>query len=81
MTIEQAIVATGAGITLFRLLALRGMVRMESHGMKTRGGAIRPRIAEELGLRARATYADFLNRIEELIAAIKSDIKEEQHAG
>ncbi len=63
----MTVIATPAGINHFRLASLRGMLKMEKAGMKTRGGALRPRIAEELGLKARDSYDTFLAKIEDLM--------------
>lgn len=54
---------TGAGIDRFRLLSLRGMLRLEKAGLKTRGGALRPRIAGELGLKPRDNYDKYIAEI------------------
>lgn len=55
-------VITG-NISAFRLASLRGMLRLEKAGLKTRGGALRPRIAAELGLSPRASHDVFIEEI------------------
>lgn len=50
-----------------RLLSLRGMLRLEKVGMKTRGGALRPRIAQEFGLSPRATHDAFIRAINTIL--------------
>lgn len=60
---------TGESITFYRLATLKSMLKLESKGMRNSGGALRPRLAVEFGLRPRAPYVDF-------IAAIESRIKE-----
>lgn len=62
-------ISTPAGIQRFRLLSLRGMLKLERAGMKTRGGALRPRIAAEFGLRSRDSYDKFLAVIEAQLAS------------
>lgn len=62
-------ICTGQGVNVFRLISLKGMLRMEKVGMKTRGGSIRPRIAAEFGLKPRAPYDDY-------IAAVDAKLKE-----
>lgn len=42
---------TGAGIPLYRLLAVRGMIRLEARGMKFRGGSVTARMKRELGVK------------------------------
>ena len=54
-------------VAVFRLLSLRGMLKLEKVGMKTRGGAIRPRLAEELGLKPRDSYDVYIARVQQLI--------------
>ena len=51
-------------ISYVRLASLKGMVTLESKGMKTRGGAIRPRIAAELGLKPRDSFDKFIETIQ-----------------
>lgn len=51
-----------------RLLSLRGMLRLEKVGMKTRGGALRPRIAKEFGLSPRAKHDAFIDTINHILA-------------
>ena len=50
-------VATGSGVEYFRLAALKSMVRLESIGMRSSHGPVRPKIAAEFGLKARDQYA------------------------
>lgn len=67
----MTIAHTPEAISFYRLASLKGMIRMESVGMKSRGGALRPRIAAELGLKPRAPHAEFIaeiqRRMDELI--------------
>jgi hypothetical protein len=51
-------------ISYVRLASLKGMVKLESKGLKTRGGAIRPRIATELGLKPRDSFDKFIETIQ-----------------
>jgi hypothetical protein len=64
-------VVTGPHIDVFRWASIKGMVKLESLGMKTRGGAIRPRIAKELGLKPRDSYEKFIEVINAKIAAVR----------
>ena len=63
------IVTTPNGISFVRLASLKGMVSLESKGLKSRAGPIRPKIAAELGLKPRDTYEKF-------IVAIKAKMEE-----
>lgn len=75
------IASTPAGISYVRLASIKGMVMLESKGLKGRGGPIRPRIATELGLKPRAPYADFIaaiqSRMAELLPAVQAKTQEE----
>lgn len=58
-------------IAYFRLASLRGALRLAAVGMKSRGGALRPKLAAEFGLTARAPYPDFIAAIEAKMATIR----------
>lgn len=73
-------VATGAGIAAFRLLSIRGMLKLEKLGMKHSRGAIRPKVAAELGLKPRDSYDTFLARIEECLVLVKAEVAAENAA-
>ena len=53
VTETGAIVATGEGIKVFQLLALRGALKMESIGMKRRGKSALSIVKAHTGLKAR----------------------------
>lgn len=61
---------TPVQIACFRLASLKYQLRMEAIGLKSSGGAIRPRICKEFGLRPRAPHAEYIaaceRKIEEL---------------
>lgn len=67
---EGAQVFTGEGITYAGLAGLKYNLRLEALGMKSKGGAIRPRVAVQLGLKKTAPHADFIKAIEERMQAI-----------
>ena len=54
----------------YRLVSLKGMLKLESLGMKTRGGALRPRLAREFGLKPRSTYDEFIGAINKKLEGI-----------
>lgn len=62
-------VNTPAGIAHFRLLSIKGCVKLESKGIRHSSGAIRPRIAAEFGLKPRDSYDKFIAVIQERIDA------------
>lgn len=63
------IAATPDRIAHVRICSLRGMLRLEKAGMKSRGGALRPKIAAELGLKPRDSYDTFIKACTEKIEA------------
>lgn len=64
----MTMVNTPAGIAYARLLSVRGMLRLEKIGLKSRGGALRPRLAAELGLKPRDSYDLFISTIDAKLA-------------
>lgn len=61
---------TPRGIEYFRLASLKYQLRLEQAGMKSSGGALRPRLASEFGLNKRAPYADYIRAIEVRMATL-----------
>ena len=59
----------------FRLAQLKGVLTLESKGMKGRIGPIRPKIAAEFGLKARDPYEKFIGvikaKMDEMLAQQK----------
>lgn len=43
-----------------RFASLKGSLNLESKGLKTRGGALRPRLAKEFGLKPRDSYDKYI---------------------
>jgi hypothetical protein len=80
-TPDGGFVATGKGIDAVRLMSLRGMLRLEKLGMKTRAGALRPKMAKELGLSPRASFDVYLAEVEKRIEALKPQVQAENEAG
>ena len=58
-------------VDAFRWLSVKGQLRLEALGMKSSGGALRPRLATELGLKPRAPHSDFMAEVEERLDDIK----------
>lgn len=52
---NPTVLITGAdGMEVFRLLSMRGRLRMESHGLKSRGGSVRKKVCDEFGIKRRS---------------------------
>jgi hypothetical protein len=61
MTIRQPIVLdTPAQIEFARFAIIKGMLKLESKGFKTRGGSLRPRLCQEFCLKPRDGYDKYL---------------------
>lgn len=60
-------------VNYFCLAAWKGALKMEKVGLKSSGGAIRPRIAARLGLKARDKHDVFIARIEVLLKEILAE--------
>lgn len=63
-------VSTPAGIQYARLASLKAQLKLEAVGLKSSGGAIRPRIAKEFGLSSRAKHSEFIRVIQEKMDAL-----------
>jgi hypothetical protein len=69
MTDKAIVVDTPHGIAHFRLLSIKGRVKLESKGIRHSSGAIRPRIAAEFGLKPRDSYEKYIAAIQAKIDA------------
>jgi len=63
----MSVTITGAGIPLYRLLAVRKMVELEAKGLKFRGGSVTAKMKRELGVKGNRHAV--LQAIEAAIAA------------
>ncbi len=68
---------TPAELSHFQLCAIRGRLKLESKGLKFRGGATRPAVAASLGLKPRDTYDKFLSVIETKIEESRAQLQGE----
>lgn len=60
-TQDKAITLSGdVEIAYFRLAQLKGALKIESTGMKVRQSPLRPKIADEFGLKPRAKHSEFI---------------------
>ena len=60
-------IIVGDAISRYRLCVLKQHLKLEQKGLKHSGGAIRPRIAAELGLKPRDSHDKFIAKLEEMI--------------
>lgn len=74
MANQEATVLSGElEISYARYASLKGALKLEKVGLKSRGGALRPKLAKEFGLSPRAPYDQYINhcicKMNELLAA------------
>ena len=71
MSDKAIMCSTPESVSLFRLLSLKGMVKMEARGMKmSRGVNATAVVRKELGLKPRAPHALVLEALEKKIAEL-----------
>lgn len=63
---------TPDGISYFRFASIKAQLKMEKVGLKSRGGALRPRLAKEFGLSPRAPHSDYIAYCESQMAILKA---------
>jgi hypothetical protein len=66
-------VITGNGILLFRLMALRGRVKLEGLGLKSRGGSVTAMVKRELGVKGNRDKV--LEALEKAIKQAEADLQ------
>ena len=71
-TTSGAITVTGDDIAIFQLLAVKGALKLEMAGLKSRGGSIRKGWALRLGLKPSAKRAEVIAEIERRVEAAKN---------
>lgn len=54
----------------YRLATIKGALTLESKGMTSRQGPLRPKLATEFGLKPRAPFEDYINVAQTKMAAI-----------
>lgn len=73
----MTVASTPRQVAHMRLCTIKTMLKLERAGMKGRGGALRPKIAAELGLKARDSYDMFIDtcekRIEESLRQLQGE--------
>jgi hypothetical protein len=68
----MCVINTPKGIAVFRLASVRAQLRLEKAGMKSSGGALRPRLAEEFGLSPRASHDEYISVATKMIDAAQA---------
>jgi hypothetical protein len=68
-------VITGAGIPLYRLMVLRGGVKLEAKGFHTRGRSFTAIVKKELGLKRNASRDIVLAALDLAIAAQETKLE------
>lgn len=61
---------------LYAWTSAKYQLRLEAKGLRSSGGAIRPRIAASLGLKPRAPYADFEAAIDRKCEELARQVKQ-----
>lgn len=68
-------------VQAFRMLSIRGKLRLESKGLRNLGGATRPKIAAEFGLKPRDSFEKFIavaqERIDKLTIELQQAVADE----
>lgn len=74
-TTSGAIMCTGGGIEVYRLLAMKSRVNLESKGMKCRGPSSTSIMKKQFGMKRSASHKEVMDRIEqEIEKAHKADV-------
>lgn len=75
MTKASQVVSADAAehVNYFCLASWKGALKLERVGLKSSGGAIRPRIADRLGLKPRQSYDVYTARCESLMNEILAE--------
>jgi hypothetical protein len=57
---NATVVSTPSGIEYFRFASVKAQLKLEKVGLKSSGGALRPRLAKEFGLSPRAHHDAYI---------------------
>lgn len=69
-------ICTGAGVTVFQLLAAKSAIKLEKIGLKHSRGSVRKAWALHLGLKPRASHDDVIAAIEKKLEEVRATLKE-----
>lgn len=64
---EAFTASTPHAVNHFRLCSIKAQLKMEKVGLKSSGGALRPRLAKEFGLKPRDSHDKWIAHFEALI--------------
>lgn len=70
----QGTTFTGDGVAIYQLLSQKMQLKLEAKGLKSSGGALRPRLAAGLGLKPRDSHEKFIAAIEAKLAVLKEGL-------
>ena len=59
------IASTPEQISYVRLASVKGMVKMEKAGLKSRGGSVKNKLCKEFGISIRTSHDDVIKLIQE----------------
>lgn len=78
---NTVVISGKEGVQYARLASLKGMLKLEKIGLKSRGGALRPRLAQEFGLNKRDPHDKFIaeiqSRMDVLLEFRRKQVEEE----
>lgn len=67
-------VFVGTGIEAFRWASVKYQLKLEKHGMKSSGGALRPRLAAELGLKPRDSHDLYITEVQAKLDMLRGEL-------
>ncbi len=78
----MTMLAGSNAVAYARFASLKGALKLESVGMKTRGGSLRPKLAKEFGLKPRDSFdkyiAHCIGKMEECLEKRREELLEEE---
>jgi hypothetical protein len=72
-TNECVVLSGSTEMSYARLASLKGALKLEKAGLKTRGGALRPKIAAELGLKKTDSHDKFIETVQNKMNAMLAE--------
>jgi hypothetical protein len=73
---EGGTMFTGQGVNVFRWASVKAQLKLEQLGMRSSGGPLRPRLAQELGLKPRDSHDKYIAAVQaKLDAAAYADAR------
>jgi len=70
---EKAFIAdTPDAVSYFRFASIKQQLKLEQVGLKSSGGALRPRLAKEFNLKPKAPHADYIAYCESQLTILRA---------